>query len=136
MPPKPEAQHGNVNEGLAASEHVELLLKLARSPVASMRSIRRLALIRANGGRADAIITRFSSNVQDGVHILASLRHLLDRFRREHEKLNVARLGLPFDVLHDLQSAVSSRTDHQPPAVPGNVLRSGKRRVAVAHSPV
>src|SRR5712692_9865608 len=51
--------------------------------------------------------------------------------RRNLEEFNLARLGLALDLLHDRQRAVGSRTDHQPPAVPGNVLRGGKRRVAV-----
>src|SRR6266568_4621942 len=71
-------------------------------------------------------------HVQNGVRFLAALGQLFDRTsRRNLEEFNLTRLSLALDLFHDRQSAVGSRTDHQPPAVPGNVLRSGKRRVAV-----
>src|SRR5207247_5171493 len=69
--------------------------------------------------------------MQHGVGLASRVAQKLYRFDGPHDlHLDTPAFGLLEHIRHHRQSAVSACADHQPAALPGNLLLDRKRRVA------
>lgn len=70
--------------------------------------------------------------MQDSVGLLRmALQHLDRLLRGEHDEFDLAPPRLRLDLLHHGEGALRTGADHQAPAVSGDLLFDGQRRVAI-----
>ena len=73
-----------------------------------------------------------AGDVEDRVRVPRSFPQLLNGLsRREDYQLEIAASGLFLDVIHDRETAVSTRADHKPTAFPRYFLCDRQRRMPV-----